>query len=299
MSDQTNGTRGRMANNAVVTSVSVIMPCLDDTHINETMDSLARQQGTEFEVIVVVDPRGDDEISSRLQAWSDRLQLRIVTGDPGASAGGQRNRGAALSRGRELLFIDADDVVAEGYISAMAAALESQEFVCSRQDVQKLNPWNPRGAIFGRELNRSMGFLPFSGAGTLGIRRSLFERVGGFDPLLKCYEEADLCWRLQLSGHNPPIFVASAVLHYRLQPDRTKRWRKAVVYGRTEALLYRRYRNMGMPREKMIAVVVAWFRLMSRWVSRLTGRPEPGLAYETSLRIGRLQGSLRYRVAYL
>jgi GT2 family glycosyltransferase len=296
--DQTNG-RGGVANNAAVTVVSVIIPCLDDTYINETMDSLARQRETEFEVIVVVDPRGGDDISSRLAAWSDRVKLRIIAGDPAVQAGGHRNRGAALSRGRHLLFVDADDVVAEGYISAMAEALESQEFVCSRQDVQTLNPWNPRGTIFGRELNRSMGFLPFSGAGTLGIRRSLFERVGGFDPFLKCYQDADLCWRIQLAGHNPPTFVADAVLYYRLQSDRTRRWRKAVVYGRTEALLYKRYRKKGMPRERMIAGVVTWIRLISRWVRRLTGEAEPGLAWETSLRFGRLQGSLRYRVGYL
>ena len=183
----------------------------------------------------------------------------------------------------------------------MAETLQSQEFVCSSTDVQRLNPWNPGGTIPQRHgLNTSeMRFLPFAGAGTLGIRRSLFERIGGFDPSLDCYEEADLCWRLQLSGHEPPAFVVGAVLYYRLEPDRAKRWRKAVAFGRTQALLYRRYRNRGMPREPMSEVVVAWLRLMQRWGRRLTGQPERGLAWETSLRLGRLQGSFRYRVAYL
>jgi GT2 family glycosyltransferase len=299
VSDQANRTRGPVANSVVVTTVSVIIPCLDDTYINETLDSLAHQQGAEFEVIVVVDPRGDD-ISSRLEAWSDRLQLRIMTGDRGAHAGGHRNRGAALSRGRFLLFVDADDVVAEGYVCAMAEALQSHEFVCSSQDVQKLNPWHG-GTVTDREgfSKSNMSFLPFTGAGTLGIRRSLFEQIGGFDPYLNCYQDADFCWRLQLAGHKTPTLVAGAVLHYRLAPDRIKRLRKAVAYGRTQALLYRRYRNQGMPREPMLAVGVAWLRLISRWVRRLTGKPERGLAWDTSLRIGRLQGSFRYRVAYL
>ena len=62
-----------------------------------------------------------------------------------------------------------------------------------------------------------MAFLPFAGAGTLGIRRSLFQDIGGFDPMLRCYEAADLCWRIQLAGNGPPVFVSEARLHHRLE----------------------------------------------------------------------------------
>jgi Glycosyl transferase family 2 len=101
-------------------------------------------------VIVVVDPREDD-ISSRLKAWSDRLQLRIMTGDRGVHAGGERNRGAALSRGRFLLFVDADDVVAEGYICAMAEAPQSQESGYRVFDeMRPLRGWGSPAACSGR-----------------------------------------------------------------------------------------------------------------------------------------------------
>jgi glycosyltransferase involved in cell wall biosynthesis len=301
LSDYADGTHGDEADNAArLATVTVIIPCRDATHLHEAMDSLARQQGTEFDVIVV-DGSSEGDISSRLEAWRDRLELRVVTGARGAPAGAQRNRGVGASRGRFLIFVDADDVVAEGYVRAMAETLRSHEFVCCSTDVQKLNPWNPEGTVPQRHgLNRSeMRFLPFAGAGTLGIRRSLFEWVGGFDPSLDCYEEADLCWRLQLAGHDPPTFVAGAVLHIRLEADRAKRWRKAVLFGRTQALLYRRYRSRGMPRESISAAAAAWIGLLQRWVRRLTGQAERGLAWETSLRFGRLQGSFRHRVAFL
>jgi glycosyltransferase involved in cell wall biosynthesis len=121
-----------------------------------------------------------------------------------ATAGANRNLGVAESRGRLLLFVDADDTANDRYVDAMATALESHELVCSAVDLELLNPWDPSGTHPQQTgLIQSMDFLPFAGAGTLGVRRSLFEERGEFDLLLRCYEDADLCWRIQLSGHEP------------------------------------------------------------------------------------------------
>lgn len=112
----------------------------------------------------------------------------------------------------------------------MANALESHDLVCSGVDLSLLNPGvRARTHSQERGLITSMAFLPFAGAGTLGIRRRLFQDVGGFDPVLRCYEEADLCWRIQLAGDGPPVFVSEARLHYRLKRGRIKQWWKAVA----------------------------------------------------------------------
>jgi glycosyltransferase involved in cell wall biosynthesis len=293
-----HGSGSVAADRAEETTVSVIVPCSDDTYISGTLESLAEQGETDFEVIVV-DASMDGVVSQNLKPWSDRLQLRVVGGARARSAGHQRNRGVAESRGEFLLFVDADDIVAEGYVRAMAEALRSQWFVCSRVDVQGLNEGNPgRHAQHDGLIRSEMHFLPFAGAGTLGIRRSLFEEIGGFDASLRCYEEADLCWRLQLSGHEPPTLVTGAILHYRLQRTHAIFSSKAVAFGQTQALLYRRYRRVGMPRDSVGAASAAWIRLLRRWFRRMAGSNERALVWETSLRLGRLEGSLRYRVPY-
>lgn len=279
--------------------VSVVIPCKDDSHLGATLESLVAQRSAPPFEVVVVDSSGH-ELARGLESWHERLRLSVVKAGAKATAGANRNTGVAVSRGTTLLFVDADDTVQDGYIRAMARALQAHDLACSRIDLKPLNPTVPAPSHPQNTglITAEMKFLPFAGAGTLGIRRSLFEAIGGLDPSLPCYEEADLCWRLQLAGNEPPVFVADAVLNHRLEPVLMKRWRKAVTFGRAEALLYRRYRNAGMPRESIATAVTTWFRLLRRLLRLLTGSHERGLAWEMGLRTGRLRGSFRYRVPY-
>jgi GT2 family glycosyltransferase len=106
--------------------------------------------------------------------------------------------------------------VNDEYVRAMMDALRIHPCVCSRVDVASLNPWNPKGSHPQQTglITADMEFLPFAGAGTLGIRRSLFQDIGGFDPCLRQYKDADFCWRLQLSGHDAPFLVQMAERQY-------------------------------------------------------------------------------------
>lgn len=78
--------------------VSVIIPCIDDTFVVATLKSLATQQAAPaFEVLVV--DGGHSDLGRQLEGWRERLQLQVVKAPGGHTAGDQRNRGAAASRG--------------------------------------------------------------------------------------------------------------------------------------------------------------------------------------------------------
>jgi glycosyltransferase involved in cell wall biosynthesis len=282
-------------------TISVVIPCRDATHLSATLGSLAAQEGAgpPFEV-VVVDASGKD-LGRLPGSWRDRLHLRVVEAEEGASAAVNRNAGVAAARGSCILFIDADDTVNATYVRVMADALEAHELVCSSVEVLSLNPWNPGGTHPQRTgpITTEMSFLPFAGAGTLGIRRSLLVEIGGWDPSLPGWHEADLCWRIQLAGHEPPVFVPEATLNYRLDPTALGRWRTAARRGRTQPLLYRRYRSAGMPRESLLDAARAWYALVGGLLRRAMGRPAKGIGWLAAIRLGRLWGSLRYRVPYL
>jgi GT2 family glycosyltransferase len=182
----------------------------------------------------------------------------------------------------------------------MVDALQAHPFVCSSVDVVSLNPWNPGGTHPQQTglITAELEFLPFAGAGTLGIRRSLFMKVGGFDPSLRRYQEADFCWRLQLAGHEAPMLVPAAVLHYRLRDRPSRRLRMAATRGMGQALLFRRYRRAGMPRLTLGQAVAVWRSLAWRLPRGLIERRAAGLGWTASIHAGRLVGSLRYRVPY-
>jgi glycosyltransferase involved in cell wall biosynthesis len=278
--------------------VSVIIPCIDDTYLVEMLNSLASQQGAPpFEVLVV--DGSHTGAGKRLEDWQGRLRLQLVHGARGGVAGELRNTGAGASRGSFLLFVDADDAVDRGYVSSMADALESHDVASGGVDLSLLNP-GVRAPIHAPEsgLLTDMAFLPFAGAGTLGIRRSLFQDVGGFDPMLRSYEAADLCWRIQLAGNGPPVLVSEARLHHRLERGRIRLWRKAVASGQAQAFLYERYRRSGMPRESLSDALLEWCSLPWRLYRGFVGHSTSTVLRDVATRIGRLQGSLRYHVPY-
>ncbi len=279
--------------------VTIVIPCRDDRHLPDTLASLAAQKhAPPFEVIVVDD--SGHNAAHGVERYRDGLQLRVVAARRGATSGENRNAGVAVARGDLVLFVDADDTTNDEYVRAMVDALRAHPFVCSRVDVVSLNPWNP-GGTHPQEtglITADMEFLPFAGAGTLGIRRSLFEEVGGFDPSLPYYQEADLCWRLQLAGHEAPSLVPGAELHYRLGDRPSKRLRRAAARGVGEAALYRRYRQAGMPHQTFGQAATAWGALAWHLLRGITGSRAGGLGWAAATRAGRLAGSLRYRVAY-
>lgn len=276
--------------------VSVVVPCSDDRFLPDTLASLARQRDAPaFEVVVVAAGRVSPGRWGR-----GAPPIRVATGPPGATSAANRNQGAAAARGDLLLFVDADDTVSERYVAAMAAALGEHDVVCSSVDVASLNPWNPGGTHPQRSgpIIVEMRFLPFAGAGTLGVRRSAFEDVGGFDESLRRLEEADLCWRLQLAGHGAPVLVPGATLRYRLEPRVAVRVRKVVALGVAQAGLYRRYRAVGMPRETLREAATSWRCAISGGAGRLVGRRNGNVGWPVAIRTGRLLGSLRHRALY-
>jgi glycosyltransferase involved in cell wall biosynthesis len=236
--------------------VSVVIACRnEESHLGTMLDSLARQTWDGSWEVVVADNGSTDATSAVAESYRDRLPRLIVL--DAAEARGYalaRNEGAKHGGGAKLLFLDGDDAVNDRYVEAFAAALDTTSLACARLGFDRLNlpwvvdiwpaPWQQDEPI------GLLGFLPFAGGGTVGIRRSLFEEIGGFRQRRPSsqFEEADLCWRVQLAGHPPPEVVQDAVLQYRLPTRLSELYRRGRNYARGQRTLYALYAEHGMPR---------------------------------------------------
>jgi GT2 family glycosyltransferase len=183
----------------------------------------------------------------------------------------------------------------------MVAALERSLVVAARLEICRLNPERQvRGdAPQSQGLNPGMmGWLPFGGGATLGVRRSVLDTVGLFDNTVPRNEDVDFCYRAQLNGFSIQ-FVPDAIVHYRMRPSARSIFQQARGSGRGIPCLYSKFRSAGMPRHGPSAVARFWLggireclRARSRddllWCAGIIG-----------LRIGLLEGSVRYRVFYL
>lgn len=283
--------------------VSVIVPCRNCArHLAQQLEALAGQVVDAGWEVVLVDNDSTDGSRSIAERFQPRLHLRIVEAAGRRGAGYARNAGASKARGDKLLFVDADDEVAPGYVSAMAAALDSAPFVTSRVDVVALNPewsrsahgpWQQEELLF-----LSPDFLPGGGA-NIGIRRAVFEAVGGFSEHFPgAAEEIAFAWTVQLAG-SPLEFVPDAVYRYRHRETLLGLFRQTYGWGRSMPALYREFRAAGFPRTTLVPAGRAWRTAIGRLVEARSKAQLAEGAVELGYCVGRLHGSLRHRVAYL
>lgn len=124
--------------------VSVIIPCLNaaDT-IGIQLEELANQQLPELMEVIVSDNGSTDETIAVVQQYKERLpNLYIVEATAKKGAAYTRNTGILAASGDAFLFIDADDKIAPGWLSAMTKALLEHDLVIGSIDLKYLNkPW--------------------------------------------------------------------------------------------------------------------------------------------------------------
>ena len=171
--------------------------------------------------------------------------MRLVDAGQAKGKSHALNVGIRAAHGRALLFCDADDTMAPGWLAAMAAALDRHAFVAARMDIRALNPdWTLAHRRQAQE--HGLGTLPHAphcrlGAGsTLGFRRAVFDAVGGFDPAFVALEDIDFCVRAHLAGFTAAI-RARRGRQLPLPRQLAGIYRQGYAYAHWRALLRRRY----------------------------------------------------------
>lgn len=286
--------------------LSVIIPCLNAAGTVATQfEALANQNYSEPWEVIVSDNGSTDEIVDVVKRYEGRLpHLRIVDASDKRGQAHARNIGAKFAQGESLIFCDADDEVAPGWLSAMGEALSKYDFVACRVDANKLSPsWATKqvrhSQASGLQPKGELSYLPHAGGGTLGVKRWLHEAVCGFDESLALCEDTDYCWNIQLKGVTLH-FVPDAVLYVRLRDTIMGNYRQAFGWGEYRALLYKKHLAFGMPRRTWQQGIVSWKDFIVRFVTsipQIRDKSERAAwARRCGVKIGRLKGSIKYRV---
>jgi cellulose synthase/poly-beta-1,6-N-acetylglucosamine synthase-like glycosyltransferase len=231
--------------------LSVVIPCLDaaDT-IARAIDRLVADGWSESWEIIVADNGSRDATRDVVADLAVRHKnLRLVDASGVHMAAFARNVGARAARGRSLVFFDADDIPAKGWLATMGEALKHKAFVACRLDTDSLNEdWTH--AVRGRPQSDGLlatstyPYLPAASGGTIGVRRSIFLQLGGFDETIPGgTEDIEICWRIQLAGY-PLEFVREAVVRMRFRHTRRGLFAQARRYARGHWVLRERFRDV-------------------------------------------------------
>lgn len=284
--------------------VSVILPVYNgaDTIAAQLVAVLSQSADATFE-LVVVDNGSDDGTSEIVDAVArDDRRVRRVEALDRHNLSYVRNVGVRAARGRSVLFCDDDDVVAQGWLQAMASALADHPYVASRMEYLDLNEpevMRGRAEFQSRELADLFGYTVSNGA--IGVRRDLWERLGGNDEALGVAgEDFDFAIRAQKQFGVTPILVPDAVYHYRQRAGARRTFTQARRYGRSHVALLRRHGAARLDRsDELRRAARDWWWILTRLVLLVQADRRVRWARRAGMRFGRLEGSLRERTLLL
>lgn len=181
--------------------MSVIIPCHNHgKFIDECVKSVVTQDVLELEIIVVDDGSTDPITPHALNRLPlEYPNLRVIRTEH-RNVSLARNSGFAHSSGRFILFVDADDILGEKFLSATISALEARpDYGVAYTDIKvfgfETGTWKTGPILFPYEIYFANNLQYCS-----LIRRSVIETHGGFNPNMFSREDWDFWIKLHKSG---------------------------------------------------------------------------------------------------
>jgi hypothetical protein len=184
---------------ATAPPISFVIPVRNDARrLRTCLDAITRAAAVGTSEVIVVD-NGSDDGSDQVGRDAGAIVLSV----PEGSVGQLRNRGAAIARGPALAFVDADNEIAPGWVSAALENLGRDPSIVAAGAPYSAplgGNWVQRAYDSLRSHQRGVVDTEWLGSGNLVIRRQTFERIGGFDGTLQTCEDVDLCRRVRALG---------------------------------------------------------------------------------------------------
>lgn len=178
-------------------TISVIIPAYNAAKwLRAAVASVRRQTRPADEIIIVDDGSSD---GTDLLCREFGAVVRYTRRENGGLAAA-RNTGVEASSGEWLLFLDADDVLLPDALAALSATAEDSDagvvygFVLQRQADPTEARLHGRPYAVGKQpapAKAHFWWTPIPTAGCALIRRSLNDKVGGFDENFRQVEDAE------------------------------------------------------------------------------------------------------------
>ena len=228
---------------------SVVVPCWNSLKtLPETVESVRSQTFGGWELFLA-----DDGSTDGTAEWAAKLGDPRIAWVPGEHRGraAARNRGMARASGTWVAFLDADDLWLPTRLERTASALAGHEttgLVYGWAGV--ISPDGKRegelrAPIHDGPVLEALLRLNFVCTSTAMVRRSLIERIGGFDESLDYPEDWDL-W-LRAAEAAPGLGIGEELVLYRSGSGFFSRHPEEVRRAQLKALDKARLRNPGLP----------------------------------------------------
>jgi glycosyltransferase involved in cell wall biosynthesis len=279
--------------------LSVVIPVRnEERYLREQLDALVTQEWHGTWEIVVVDNGSTDATAAIVHSYSSQHdRVRYVRADAVADQSFAANAGVAVSNADAVAFCDGDDVVAAGWVAAMAEGLARHAVVTGAEELDHLNPeWlaATRGRSLEGPIGSFAGIFPLVRGNNYGVRREVWDEVG---PLrASFFPVADMEFSLRCWLHDIEIVgLPSAVVHYRYRASARDLWRQGWAYGSHRPLIARLLRDAHRPAPPRFGGWKSWVALAAGLPGVVTRRGRARWLWLAGNRFGQVAGSIRHR----
>jgi GT2 family glycosyltransferase/glycosyltransferase involved in cell wall biosynthesis/SAM-dependent methyltransferase/tetratricopeptide (TPR) repeat protein len=231
--------KATQAGKEIPTSVSIVIPVLNNRKLTQQcLASIANTPGLTVSEIIVVDNASTDGTAEFLSELENAGAIRVIRNETNLGFARACNQGAAVAKGRFVLFLNNDTVPIAGWIDFMVLAAHrpgvgvvGAKLLYPSGDIQHAGigfingvPDHPHrnSPAFAPEVNAFRELDMVTGACLL-MPRALFLELAGFDEAYRNgVEDIDLCLRARAAGHKV-VYEPQAML-YHLEGQSTGRF---------------------------------------------------------------------------
>lgn len=187
--------------------VSVIIPTYSrPKYLERAIKSVLNQTYNAIEVIVVDDNgnnfRMQEETMVVIEKFVDYPNFKYIKNKCNLGGAESRNKGVSLSKGQYISFLDDDDVYELNKINEQMTILLGNENLdvcyCGMKYLDSQGNHIGQRNIYlegSEELISNHIFRPITGTPALLMKKSVFEKISGFDKL-KRYQDANLVFKI-------------------------------------------------------------------------------------------------------
>jgi len=190
----------------------------------------------EFEVIVVDNFSEDDSVTFLKKEFKKNkfVNLNFYQNSENSGFGSGNNFGAKYAKGQYLLFLNNDTTVWDGGLLGMIDAMDSRTYIGilgGKMENENKTPQPSAGKFYSLfnvvllllglqrfgitvEIPTKIKKVDWVSGGSMMIRRSLFEKIGGFDDKIFMYvEDVDICFRAKKLGFLTYYYPYVSIIH--------------------------------------------------------------------------------------
>lgn len=250
--------------------LSVVIPAYGgESDLARCLQAVERELAARPELaceIIVAEDAHPDRLSKALQ--EAHPSVNFLFGERNLGFSGNTNRGVEAARGRILCLLNTDMYVDPGFFDRFAAPFEDPSLfaVCGQINEPSGNNDGYKELSLGEAeavlrtvpsddpRSRWASYVPYANGGGSFFRRSMFQELGGFDPIFSPYywEDTDLGYRAWKRGYKVLYDPRRSLVHdHQKTIGREKHKKVKRIFQRNRRLFLWR-NNTALPLSRLV-----------------------------------------------